>query len=114
MPIALKIVHSDFVPFSSGLNNDIAILKFRGTATLNDFVRPICLPSSTSFEQFDDIPLIVAGFGRTETSDNSRVKLKTEVRGITNNACKEFYVNEQQKITENQICALGEDGKDSW
>lgn len=115
LAVALKIVHPDFIPFSVGLNNDIAILKLREAVQFNDYVRPICLPRATSSRSdFSDVPLIVAGFGRTETSDSSRVKLKTEVRGVTNAACKEFYANEQQKINENQICALGEDGHDSW
>lgn len=115
MPVALKIVHPDFIPFSAGLKNDIAILKLRGTVQFNDYVRPICLPSLTApRSDFSEVPLIVAGFGKTENADSSRIKLKTEVRGITNSACNEFYIKEQHSISENQICALGEQGKDSW
>lgn len=112
--IARKIIHENFVPFDSNLGNDIAILKLERSVKFTEFIRPVCLPLSRSVEDFNQLPLIVAGFGRTETSDFSNIKLKTEIRGITNDACRSIYSSDNQAIYATQMCALGESGKDSW
>lgn len=109
------IIHDNFVAFDLNLLNDIALLLLRGNVEFNDFVKPICLPLSTNnIENFNDVSMIVAGFGRTEDSDSSKIKLKTEIRGISNQKCREFYALEPQTVLPSQMCALGERGKDSW
>lgn len=113
LTIEEKIIHEEFVPFHADQANDIAILKLRGSVEFNDFVRPICLPNpSTVPQEFNEISMVVAGFGKTEYSDNSVIKLRTEIHGITNEACQEFY-REQLTIFPTQMCAKGEIGKDS-
>lgn len=113
--IAQTIIHERFQPFSSSQENDIALLSLERIVEFNDFVRPICLPSPSTFtEEFDNIPLIVAGFGKTENSDSSKIKLKTEIRGLSNNNCQRFYNSDKPRIAPTQMCALGEIGKDSW
>jgi hypothetical protein len=115
MRIAQTIVHENFLPFSTNQQNDIAMLNLEQNVEFNDFVRPICLPLPSRFTQeFNDIPLIVAGFGKTENSDSSKIKLKTEIRGLSNANCQSLYSLSRQKIAPTQMCALGEVGKDSW
>lgn len=115
LSIAQTIVHERFVPFDANLENDIAILRLHRDIEFNAFVKPICLPlPSNVVRDFTTIPLIVAGFGKTENSENSKFKLKTEIRGITNSDCQALHYSEGVKITENHLCALGEAGKDSW
>lgn len=115
LAIAKTIVHESFVPFSVDQSNDIAIVKLAGTVEFNDFVKPICLPDSSSYLQnFDGVPLIVAGFGKTETGAQSNIKLRTEIRGVSNAACKKLYDGQPQQIYPTQLCVLGDDGNDSW
>lgn len=115
LTIEKTIVHESFVPFSNDQSNDIAIVKLAGVAQFNDFVKPICLPDSSSYLQnFDGVPLVVAGFGRTEIGDHSDIKLRTEIRGVSNTVCKKIYEGLQRQIFPTQLCVLGDDGSDSW
>lgn len=113
--IKKTIVHENFVPFSVNQENDIAILQLERSVEFNDFVRPICLPlAASSDNDYDDALMIVAGFGKTEKNDSSKIKLKTELRGISNQNCKRLYILDPQTVAPTQMCALGENGKDSW
>lgn len=108
-------MHESFIPFSVNQENDIALLRIRQDVEYNEFVKPICLPlPSNIINNFDEATMIVAGFGKTESSDSSKIKLKTELRGISNQNCKKLYMLEPQTIASTQMCALGDDGKDSW
>jgi hypothetical protein len=109
--VSKSIVHSGYVPFDKNQLHDIAILKLRFPVEFNDFVRPICLPNAN--EDFNNVEFIVGGFGKTENNDSSNLKLKTEVRSVSNFDCERIYEN-YQLITPMQMCALGEKGKDSW
>lgn len=111
--VSRVIVHENFIPLKESQNHDIAILVLRLAVEFNDFVKPICLPEATS-KNFDGVPLTVAGFGKTEKDDNSEIKLKTEVHGISNDECKAMYKDDQKEIFPSQLCALGEEGNDSW
>lgn len=113
--IQQRIVHDDFVPFAESQHFDIALLKLAGAARFSEFIKPICLPlPSSANEEYDGVTLVVAGFGRTETKDSSNKKLKTEIRGLANEICQNSYDRARQLIAQTQMCALGEDGKDSW
>lgn len=105
------ITHENFSPYDQSLSNDIALIKLRGSVEFNDFVRPACMP--TEDRNFENVELIVAGFGKTESSEKSRFKLKTEIVGVSNQACQNVYANDMIAITSNQICALGTSGQDS-
>lgn len=112
LDVAQVIVHPEFSSFSKEQFNDIALLKFRGFVTFSDFIKPICLPESPANLDFDGLEVIVAGFGKTEVSENSRIKLKTELRGVSNAECRKVYGNDM--ISQRQLCAGGDFGKDSW
>lgn len=66
---------------------------------------------SQSFDT-DNLNFIVTGFGKTESGLESQIKLKTDVGGIKNSNCQESY--RKREIINSQICAGGEEGKDSW
>lgn len=112
MTVERTIVHPEFFPFTKEQYNDIAVIQLNGFVNFNEFIKPICFPE-TSFEQdFDDVQLIVAGFGKTELSPNSQIKLKTDLRGMSNSKCQQTY--DHIPIVSEQMCALGDFGKDSW
>lgn len=112
LDIAQVIVHPEFSPFTREQFNDIGMLKLRGYVTFTEFIKPICLPDSVIDYDFHNLELVVAGFGKTEVSESSRIKLKTELRGVSNAECRKIYGNEL--ISPRQLCALGDFGMDSW
>lgn len=69
IPVVQRIPHEQYIPNSKTQDNDIALLRLGHSARFNDFVRPICLPLASQLrnKNFDDIPLEVAGWGKTET-----------------------------------------------
>ena len=56
----------------------------------------------------------VAGWGKTEKVSASKVKLKVNVDGITNDECQQVYLEESRAIIDSQLCAGGKKGVDSW
>lgn len=68
---------------------DIAILKLWDRLEFDDFVKPICLPCKRW--DIDGKPLVVAGWGRTETGPKSDVLLRTTIRVMTFEECRLRY-----------------------
>lgn len=66
VPIAETIVHENYV--SSAHHDDIALIRLAYNVSYSDYVKPICLPfrSNVRSKNFDDSPLVVSGYGRTE------------------------------------------------
>lgn len=71
-----QIVHEKYSPAGKSQQNDIALLRLSQPAPYTDFIRPICLPISTQVrnKDLDNVPLVVAGFGRTENGMNTLLK----------------------------------------
>lgn len=80
-----------------------------------DFIKPICLPRSTTLRNFnfDGIALDVAGWGKTENASQSNVKLKVRINGVNLNACQQVYNRQGLTLGQSQLCAGGEKGFDS-
>ena len=93
-------------------NNDIGLLRLEKDITFSNYIRPICLPPINLPNPPPGTELTVAGWGATEKGPSSDVKLKVEVPLLTNDVCNERVVG-SKPISSNQLCAGGEQGKDS-
>jgi len=103
--------------------NDIAVIKLSKNVTENLYVSPICLPYNDDDENYQvtgrlgaSAPIIdVAGWGATTiTGRKPATKLQTlEVSVTDSEECKEVYKERGGVLTNTQICAGGENGKDS-
>lgn len=115
MDIAIEetVVHKGYRPLDPSQHNDIALVRLARPVEFSRFIKPICLPFDFSPQydvgnQFD-----VAGWGKTEISGDSQVKLKVKVPVKPKSSCVQKYQREGLSIGSGQFCAGGEKGMDS-
>lgn len=115
IPVQQIIAHENYDPNDKDQQNDIALLRLSRNAQFNDFVSPICLPTSNELRQneFESDYMEVAGWGKTETRSESDVKLKVRVPIVNREECANVYSNVDRRVTNKQICAGGLAGRDS-
>lgn len=110
------ITHEDYEPFSSTQYNDIALIRLFRSVDFSDYIRPICLPTATHLGSinYENQPVVVAGFGRTKTRRTSNVKQKLEMSGFNWDQCNSVYQDiTNVPLQSTQLCAGGEMDKDS-
>ncbi|KAL1442245.1 hypothetical protein MTO96_007865 [Rhipicephalus appendiculatus] len=90
---------------------DVGLLKLAKDLKFNRKTKPVCLPE----EKLDvgGKSLLVAGWGKTETANTSKVLLYTQVDGLTDEACGDFLQIFRNPYTRRRIkpgpiiCAKG-------
>ncbi|XP_063700542.1 CLIP domain-containing serine protease HP8-like [Culicoides brevitarsis] len=110
------ISHPAFVKGDQDYYHDIALLRLSKEAKFSTFVRPICLPSTSelrSVTNFAGKNFTVSGWGETESVSSSDLKLKIDLTGVGLETCNWIWRHKRNPITEKQICAGGEEGKDT-
>lgn len=103
-----QIAHEQYRPLSREQRYDIALLRLTHDVSFTDFIKPICLPSSSQSTKF-----VVAGWGKTENRSASNIKLKLTLPLADQNQCEQTYANAGVRLGYGQICAGGQKGKDS-
>jgi len=104
--------------------NDIAVIKLAKNVTETDFVAPICLPYKDDNENYmvsarlggAQAPIVdVAGWGATTITGRKPANVLQFLNvNVTDSAsCKDIYAERGGVLTEKQICAGGQEGKDS-
>ncbi|XP_017493308.1 PREDICTED: serine protease easter-like, partial [Rhagoletis zephyria] len=96
--------------------NDIALLRLQEKINFNYFVGPICLAMDTKLrlDNFENATMDIAGWGATETSNKSKMKLKALVRGQSLEKCKNKYRTDARiDLGDTQMCAGGEKSIDT-
>ncbi|XP_054743052.1 serine protease easter-like [Anastrepha obliqua] len=96
--------------------NDIALLRLREKVIFNDFLKPICLPvdRNLQLDNFENATMDIVGWGATETSNSSKIKLKALVKGQNLNMCKyKYHTYANIELGDTQMCAVGEKGEDT-
>lgn len=106
------IIHEMYLPLTFNQHNDIALIRMNERVIFDEFIKPICLPSETS-KSLSGQTVIVTGFGKTETSLSSSVKLKVALKIVDNDECNQKFKTQGRRLNEMQICAGGEKNIDS-
>lgn len=109
------VPHPSYNPNKNQQLHDIALVRLHRSIAFTDFVRPICLPFSEHLRtmSYDDVPLDVAGWGRTESRAASSIKLKATVQGVNFDNCSRIYSRKNIILQDTQLCAGGKEGIDS-
>ena len=90
-------IHPGYEHFP-GYENDIALLKLSEKAEFS----PICLPHPSERYENDNEKGVVAGWGKTTSSEVSDVIKKATLDILTNEECKKTTLD---KITNKILCA---------
>ncbi|XP_054011033.1 transmembrane protease serine 9-like [Hylaeus anthracinus] len=104
-----QIAHESYKPTSRDQKYDIALLRLTHDVTFTNYVKPICLPPNAAFGQ----KVVVAGWGKTENTSASDVKLKLTLPIADDASCRQTYSNARVMLGYGQLCAGGQKGKDS-
>lgn len=102
------IIHEKYKRIGEGIFYDIALIHTKKRITFNEKINPICFPSigKTLFDN-----LFVAGWGYvTEFGPKSDVPNILSLPNVTQDACIDFH---GEVITENHICAGGQEDQDT-
>ncbi|XP_066595020.1 ovochymase-like [Prorops nasuta] len=105
-----QIAHEEYKPLSRDQKYDIALLRLTQSVRFTTYIQPICLPANATVP---DTKLFVAGWGKTEISSVSNVKLKLSIPIADGQSCRNTYSSAGVNLGFGQICAGGELGKDS-
>lgn len=91
---------------AASYKNDIALIKLKQTAKLNNFVRPACLHQNNT-EVLKGRTAIAIGFGTTQYGgDSSEQLLKVNLTIVHHSRC--LNARGDGKIERTQICVKGE------
>lgn len=104
-----QIVHENYWPTSRDQKYDIALVRLARDVTFTNYIKPICLPSTSNFGQ----KLFAAGWGKTENGSSSNIKLKVALPLTDKQQCQVTYGSAGVTLGYGQICAGGQKGKDS-
>ncbi|XP_066245747.1 serine protease easter-like [Euwallacea similis] len=110
-----RVAHESYNPFDANQYHDIALLRLIRNVKFSDYVKPICLPQVPTLQSksYVNKNLIVAGWGKTENSSESNIKLKLEVPVNTHETCSNTYSQANVRLGAGQLCAGGKKGRDS-
>ncbi|XP_055910512.1 transmembrane protease serine 9-like [Eupeodes corollae] len=101
------VYHKDFRP--SSFLNDIGLVRLISPATLQNSVRPVCLPITKRSMAAVVDQMIIAGWGKVETGTPATILQKAVIPIRENDYCDNAL--KVIKLTENQLCAGGGDKK---
>ncbi|XP_034250850.1 uncharacterized protein LOC117651155 [Thrips palmi] len=116
VPVERSISYPEYAKNDPNHYHDIALLRLSRDVQFTDWIKPICLPTSSEVaaKSYVGKKLWVAGWGKTETRSESDVKLKLAVPVVSNADCQPVYQKAAVRLSSGgQLCAGGAQGRDS-
>ncbi|XP_055852033.1 serine protease 7-like [Episyrphus balteatus] len=109
------IPHPQYDDSSKNKANDIALIRLDGVVTYTDFIKPVCLPSAFGVQSQlrTGTNLIVAGWGRTLDSRQSKIKQKLYIPINDFQECSEKFAAKRIQLESSQLCVGGQWLQDS-
>ncbi|ALC45515.1 CG3505, partial [Drosophila busckii] len=95
------IVHPVYNKDGKSQTNDIALIRLRNPAQLNDYVQPICLPNKQV--RADELEDLVTEVGGWQTTSSTRMQ-KSEVIITSIENCQRQYAQQNVQILASQLC----------
>jgi len=83
---------------------DITLVKLDQDVTLNEFVRPVCLPEATDQLQGGE-NIVTIGWGQTEAGGEPRLLQQVVMPIVDKQTCQDDYNYAHVTIDETMICA---------
>lgn len=110
-----RIVHEEYD--AKKITNDICMLKLVQDAPINDFIRPICLPTEEPQRSMDltGYQPFVAGWGTTSSNGPvANILQEVQVPVVNTQSCGNAYKTYfPDQIFDNRVICAGATGKDS-
>ncbi|XP_054259697.1 venom protease-like [Macrosteles quadrilineatus] len=101
---------------SSGKTDDIAVVRLKTQVQFNDFIQPICLPSTSYFRStsLTGQKPYVAGWGALFFRGPSTKALQQVDVSITaENVCRNAYSSQRGAVIDNRVLCASNPGKDA-
>lgn len=101
--ITKKIVHPGYT--EKNHFDDIALLRLEDKVHFNRYISPVCLPLDTllRMKTFDRDIFTISGWGATESSLKSNMKMKATVPFKKKEDCGNIYEEKRKVISDNQV-----------
>ncbi|XP_058169794.1 uncharacterized protein LOC131284953 [Anopheles ziemanni] len=106
-----QIVHPGYDKNGKYQHNDIALIRLDKDAQINNYVQPVCLPTSNFIPTAPNVNITVVGFGHTGRQRHSGIKLKAMIPIYPRAECEKKWA--KANLIEQQLCAGGIFGIDS-
>lgn len=95
------IVHQNYSMDAGSQTNDIAMIRLKDVAQINNYVQPICLPNKQL--RADELEDLVTEVGGWQAKSSSRLK-KSEVIIESIENCQRQYAAQNIHIMASQLC----------
>jgi secreted trypsin-like serine protease len=101
------IVHKQYNSTENEHDYDIALIELKTELSINDFVRPICLPN-ISVEEVKCDKYVITGWGVNKTNGNYQTEKLQQLKVKQAKNCVDYYSS--RNITANMICVRSKRG----
>lgn len=110
-----QIVHPLYRKNDVNMRHDIALLKTTHKVRFHKYLKPICLPFEPvrSHMPMEGEPFVTTGWGETSPEDYGGTQQYLELYAKNNSVCNDVFAHAGKQLSEEQICAGGEAGRDT-
>ena len=104
------ILHPYFTSQATYIDFDVGLIKVNEPFTYNEMVNRVCLPKAGAGTLVGNQKLEISGWGKTNSSSDSSIMLKTKVPYVSREVCNEDR-SYGGVVTETMFCAGFQEGR---